>query len=568
MTVLEDAIEKVETWARSLGRSFVRRCDLKEKECLSDKAAAWVLRGYGRNLILSVDGDFPYSCPRVTVEDFDPEHIEPHVERNGFLCLANFEHPDDPVFAAQSAVGQALKLLKENAVGEHDGDIEEDFDRYWDHYVVQPGKSPIAEIYPGSLQTGPFHYAFVDGRYRCITSDGGLARWSTNMTGQPARDIRRGALFAAESLPLPLSMPRDGSELLEFLSQRCPDGVSLLGDVLKQMPKEVIILLGGKSPKGREHLVAVRLEREDQKKRVLELRLGGGAFKGQAIPLDRLCSVYGVTPCRSVRMDAALSRLPGADQQQLFAKKVVIAGCGALGSSVARLLSQSGIRNFMLVDPEILGWENILRHELGASEVGFPKVKALAEKLRRDVPMMEQIVEKEKTVAQVLNPNPEAFDQYDLVICMTGSTLAERQVESVLRSRGSKVSIVFGWLEAHAVAAHALLCLGEGPAFADGLDEHGGFRMPASTGGKPPPPECGAMASPFGAIELMHGATLVARLAMDVLQNRQTEPTWRSWLADGALLADSEASWSEQWLAKNGKPAETGQIVVGDWKFG
>ena len=71
----------------------------------------------------------------------------------------------------------------------------------------------------------------------------------------------------------------------------------------------------------------------------------------------------------------------------MAAAKIVIVGCGALGSGVARLLAQAGVEHISLVDPESR-MENIRRHELGARVVGHGKAQALAGTIRADLPMI------------------------------------------------------------------------------------------------------------------------------------------------------------------------------------
>ena len=61
--------------------------------------------------------------------------------------------------------------------------------------------------------------------------------------------------------------------------------------------------------------------------------------------------------------------------------KVLVAGCGSGGGSVAQQLVMSGIRNFILADNDELEPENVIRHVCGLRYVGARKVDALAEVL-------------------------------------------------------------------------------------------------------------------------------------------------------------------------------------------
>lgn len=70
------------------------------------------------------------------------------------------------------------------------------------------------------------------------------------------------------------------------------------------------------------------------------------------------------------------------DIQLLAPMKVFIAGCGSGGGSVALQLVMSGFRNFTLLDCDVLGPENVIRHVCGRRFVGRKKVEALADILQ------------------------------------------------------------------------------------------------------------------------------------------------------------------------------------------
>ena len=79
------------------------------------------------------------------------------------------------------------------------------------------------------------------------------------------------------------------------------------------------------------------------------------------------------------------------------------------------------------------------------------------------------------------------------------------------------------------------------------------------------PAECGALTSPFGAIELSHAEALTARLTLDFLSGKVGDTTWRTWLTDAAALTEAEGRWTEDWVEARGAPDPGGQISVGPW---
>src|ERR1700734_1041849 len=80
--------------------------------------------------------------------------------------------------------------------------------------------------------------------------------------------------------------------------------------------------------------------------------------------------------------DQTFARIERLFDIALFANvKVLVAGCGSGGSSVALQLVMSGIRNFTLLDNDTLEVENVIRHVCGRRYLGQKKVDALADVL-------------------------------------------------------------------------------------------------------------------------------------------------------------------------------------------
>jgi hypothetical protein len=81
--------------------------------------------------------------------------------------------------------------------------------------------------------------------------------------------------------------------------------------------------------------------------------------------------------------DRTFERIEALFDVRLFADtKVFVAGCGSGGSSVALQLVMAGIRNFTLLDRDILGPENVIRHICGRRFIGQKKTSAVAEVLQ------------------------------------------------------------------------------------------------------------------------------------------------------------------------------------------
>jgi len=62
-------------------------------------------------------------------------------------------------------------------------------------------------------------------------------------------------------------------------------------------------------------------------------------------------------------------------------KRVVILGCGSVGSLVALELARAGVVHFILSDADVLEYHNVCRHQCGIEDVGALKVHALKRRI-------------------------------------------------------------------------------------------------------------------------------------------------------------------------------------------
>ena len=72
-------------------------------------------------------------------------------------------------------------------------------------------------------------------------------------------------------------------------------------------------------------------------------------------------------------------------------KRVVILGCGSVGSLVAMELARAGVSYFLLCDADIVEYHNVCRHQCGITDVGDLKVNALSRKLQNINPNIKII---------------------------------------------------------------------------------------------------------------------------------------------------------------------------------
>ncbi len=231
------------------------------------------------------------------------------------------------------------------------------------------------------------------------------------------------------------------------------------------------------------------------------------------------------------------------------------------------MLAKAGVSRFILIDPELLDWENVRRHELGAESVGLAKAIALTKKIQLSLPDVEQVEACPSGIQNLISSKPNIFNGVDLVISATGDWAADVFISDHIAQMERPVPTLYTWMEAYSLAGHSVVISGANRHFTDGFDELGNFKGKASSAGLKIPPECGNTTSPFGAIELAQSQAVASRLALEVLAGQHDGDVWRTWTTEESVLEYAEGNWSAYWLSTRGQPPKLGGVSEGAWAF-
>lgn len=146
-------------------------------------------------------------------------------------------------------------------------------------------------------------------------------------------------------------------------------------------------------------------------------------------------------------------RLP-PEFAQLATKRITVVGTGSLGSKVAVSLARSGVRQFVLIDADVLLPQNLVRNELDTRHLGFAKVASLAQRIK-EVATDAKVVPLDFEVGGQENPEvasllADVICHSDLVIDATASSDAFVTLAALC---GERVSLVWGEVFAGGVGA-------------------------------------------------------------------------------------------------------------------
>lgn len=137
--------------------------------------------------------------------------------------------------------------------------------------------------------------------------------------------------------------------------------------------------------------------------------------------------------------DGLLARSKGLLTDRLRRARVLVAGCGSVGSYVAEQLVRAGVGHVTLLDPDDVSAANLSRANFTAADVGRLKVHALAERLLTINPSLDVTVEPSDLRVLGTDALDALFSGLDLVV----SALDDRRAQLTINQ----------WAYWHAVPA-------------------------------------------------------------------------------------------------------------------
>ena len=538
-------------------------------------AAGWRFPVQFSDRVLRVDlllpSAFPWQLPRVALVDRPAFLTWPHVEKDGVLCAApatmTFD-PYDPIGVVACALGAATNLIKDLIADRLAGDFRDEFLSYWD-WAADGGGPALISILEARPPSRQIRVRRGKNAYVLGETEGDLQRWLLHRFGKkPDRALDRAALIWLGAPPSPSDYPRSARELREFVLGRNRSAETLINDLARERPDKLVLALGFETANGPALAATIAFPPSAERHGARD-RLTKG-FRPGAVPASILIARYfgeGSVSRKSVeRADADWIHGRGQDPRAalLRGKTVAIFGCGSLGAPVAVTLAQAGVGKLYLIDFDVLKWSNVGRHTLGAPSVGQPKAKELAEKLRADFPHM--VVEHyDVDIDTALQRHGDLLVTSDLVVSATGDWAADTRLEAWRDAGEYKGAVVFGWLEPHACAGHAVVLGPTGGCLRCGFDNVGTptFRVTDWPAGETEQrePACGAAYQPYGPVELGFVTSLVAEAALETLLGEAEAPHHRVWVGRRKRLQALGGAWSDKWRG-DGQFRDSGGVLL------
>jgi len=518
-----------------------------------------------------LSADYPYQRAQIGVVPLRHDFPRSRVFVDGTLCLmkGNEGHSlNDDEHVLDELLNRTRALLHGDAEEYAARNAEEIVD-YWKGSRSSRRIVSICEVNANAREL----FYSNDLQFTVIgDTRESVERWIRHYSGSTKVNVKRSVLLSADNeFPVTTS---SGRALYEWFQEKGFDQMDLVESLAAGDPTSAPVLIGISDTVGGVALLGAWIKRPKVPKIGKPKPLGTPGFrKGKAS--GHVAAPYFFSPeseierVRVDRADPAWLVERGGDGSNVTARsaRAVLIGCGSLGSTIARLLAKAGVSNLVLIDPDILSWGNIARHELGGRYVGRSKVNALAETISRDFPhvTIEALFEPWQDVHE---RDPDVLLKADIIISTTGEPGGEIQLSDAAIAASDFPPLLFAWLEAFAAAARVLVLADGDGCLRCGCDDFGIFRCTVTDWEQPThrfEPGCSTSWQPYSEIEALPAKAFVARTVLDVLAVQPERSRLYSWVGPEHSRTAHRGRLQKVWVEKHGEPPASGGIYGDDW---
>lgn len=439
---------------------LTRRGFVRDWSCSESMVYSGWLDSNGLNIPITMKMD-DYDFVRPPTIKIDPgftiqERLIPHLGKNRTLCYFS---PGAVVFDRYKPAGtiltclnQAEKVIVDAIRGRSDEDFVFEFSGYWgDSFIsvdLPPNFTGMAKIYYFKKQSnqGPSTFLCLD--------DSWLLKY--NKQDKDAKFNQEDCLVVRVDKPLSIDPeqkwpPATLLELNAWLAFAAPEMVGQLEKVFASITgKRASVAI--RAPNG---IVCYGVNLPKSLDRVEFLR---SRRRNLPLILGKFVNQMNVEKYDGKRADSEyiFQRNLGSIEN-LSNKKILLVGCGTIGSYVALQLAQSGAGaeggELKLADPDKLDTANLGRHLLGVDFLYANKAEGCRKFIASQLPMLR--------VSSYPSDARKLFQtslDYDLIIDATGEEGLSLSINHILvHNRPKSPTVIFGYLIGNGSVAQAIL---------------------------------------------------------------------------------------------------------------
>ncbi len=504
-------------------------------------------------LDILLDTEFPFSAPRIALTTDEYLLQWPHVEDNGILCLRDGSDSINHSVSTELSkhyIEEAKKLISANRKGLRREDFIQEFESYWVYFSEKNG-STASKLFllkqNFKRHTSTLYFTtFKNITVLCDSASDG-ARWIEEYFKEKSFDpaqFNPTAIFWLKAPLYPDEYPKANADVKKLVIKNNPADKKYLDKLVPIIPSPTPLVLAFDTPNGIA-LAGVWLNEPIVKQKGKNRYPRFNGFRqGSTISPPPERYYEGNTRIETTRVQRIdrkwlFERTSGLDTARFDNYRVCIIGCGSLGAGITKILAQSGIANFVLIDDEPLGWDNVGRHLLGGSYVGRNKASAVEEYLKDHFPGNIVFDSHPKPFQEVFSTEPDIFYESDIIISTVGDGDTENALNYIFNTDSKMPPLLFGWLEPFGIVGHALLTAEIGGCFSCFMNSQPGVSNAVTQWEKDiltRMPACGVSFQPYGVSDTIPTQRLIARLCIEALTNKDRISQHHTWIGDISKL--------------------------------
>lgn len=515
-------------------------------------------------ILLYIPYQFPDVFPKVFIPDpyFTRIYPIPHLDIDHSLCIFDSEeahpNPENPTGVVDAVIERAFLLIKAGNKRENIGDYPDEFDSYWRQHANGNILS-LVEITASVKEVTliKMDHPNIGQGYLAVDSIADGISWIIQAGGKDLGERRRAIYLPLKSLGIP-PFPSTNNAILKQLRANDPDLVKRLHDFLDKVSRPSLVIFSIATTKG--HILGAWEHQKPEQikpnaylaKRKYQSAMNGfrKGLKNARMELNHFGLVK-INKYSVIRIDRERLLTRGGDGTNMYSLRVGIVGCGSIGSHIANSLCDLGINQLVLIDKDVLTFENVARHLCGASYVGKHKVNAVNDFLSSRLPHSKHTAY-HGDVLNILRNNETFLNRCELTVVATAHLPTEFRLDELQRCGIIERPIIYVWVEPYLAGAHAVYINPQNRGqFRDLFDENNRFRhsilkMP----GQYTIREAGCQSTyvPYSIFEVKRFVyELMSFIHKDIFNGAKKENMIFSWLGNASLQRSSGREINERW---------------------
>ncbi len=391
---------------------------------------------------------FPYKIPEIYLEDESSKALPkmPHLHTDNSICvfdknkvIPNFNAPQELLL---DTITTAISVIKNGILEKSSCDFIDEFLEYWSAKGLLD-----AQMFVEKLDIAQHVYWCGKKKNIIITENiENLERISYAIDGKSIEKCRKGFLIPIDGTCIK-EIPKTDTDIIKLIEKYSSFYEQYNLFMQKNIKNPCLIIFNIIKPEGN--------------------MLAGWIHPGPGVPKGFRKGHVNIKAAFSMAKERGVAvSIENCHQNRLFTRggdgkktvwnKAAVIGCGSIGSFIVDALKFYGLGQFVLVDNEMLQYENIARHTGGYFSVGTSKVRGLDFWLSKHNPNI--VCETYEEDAHVfIEDKTEVINSCDIIFVAVASVPVEHHINRLILENRITSPVVIIWVEPYLVGGHAIV---------------------------------------------------------------------------------------------------------------